>query len=131
MVYCQKCGTKVDEEMVFCPKCGAALKVEQATADALSAPTHHRAEKAEKQEKQEKQEKREKSEKYEKREFGFIGPLIGGLILVFLGFMSYLQVIGFLGREIVGALFLVMIGVIIIVVGLYATMLASRRHPRG
>jgi uncharacterized membrane protein YdbT with pleckstrin-like domain len=122
MVYCPKCGTEVNEEMVFCPKCGAALKAEQ--------PRAHRAEKAEKQEKQEKQEKREKSEKYEKREFGFIGPLIGGLILVFLGFISYLQVIGYLGREIVGALFLVMIGVIIIVVGLYAMVLASRRHPR-
>ena len=119
MVYCPKCGTEVSEEMVFCPKCGAALKAEQ--------PRAHRAEKAEKQE---KQEKREKSEKYEKREFGFIGPLIGGLILVFLGFISYLQVTGYLGRQIVGALFLVMIGVIIIVVGLYAMVLASRRHPR-
>lgn len=130
MVYCPKCGTEVDEGMTFCPRCGAALKVEQATAGAISAPTRHRAEKAEKQEKQEKQEKREKSEKYEKREFGFIGPLIGGLILVFLGIISYLQVIDFLGRQIVGALFLIMIGVIIIVVGLYAMMLASRRHPR-
>ena len=122
MAYCPKCGTEVGEEMVFCPKCGAALKAEKTRA--------HRAEKGEKQEKQEKQEKREKSEKYEKREFGFIGPLIGGLILVLLGFISYLQVIGFFGREIVGALFLVMIGVIIIVVGLYAMVLASRRHPR-
>jgi len=130
MVYCPKCGTEVNEEMVFCPKCGAALKAEQATADAVSTQTRRRAEKAEKQEKQEKQEKREKSEKYEKREFGFIGPLIGGLILVFLGLISYLQVTGYLGREIVGASFLVMIGAIIIVVGLYAMVLASRRHPR-
>ena len=123
MPYCMKCGAKADEEMAFCPKCGAALKVEQPPAQVARAPARHRDEKAEKHEKQEKS---EKAEKYEKREFRFVGLLIMGLILTFSGLMSYLQVTGFLGREVVGALFLILVGTIIIVAGLYAT----RRHPR-
>jgi predicted lipid-binding transport protein (Tim44 family) len=124
MSYCPKCGTKVSEEMVFCPKCGAPLKAEKPSAEAR--PTRYRSEKAEKTEKHEKQEKGEKTEKHEKQEFGFVGPLIGGLFLIFFGLMSYLQVTGFLGKEVVGALFLILIGIIIIVGVIYAV----RRHPR-
>ena len=125
MTYCPKCGTKVSEEMAFCPKCGAPLKAEKPPTEAVP-PAGYRPEKAEKAEKHEKGEKREKTEKYEKRELGFIGPLIGGLILIFLGLMSYLQVTGFLGREAVGAFFLILIGIIIIIGVIYA----ARRHPR-
>jgi len=124
MSYCPKCGTKVSEGMAFCPRCGAPLKAEKPPTEAR--PTGYRREKAEKAEKHEKQEKREKTEKHEKREFGFVGPLIGGLILIFLGLMSYLQVTGFLGREVVGASFLILIGTIIIIGVIYA----ARRHPR-
>ncbi len=135
MSYCSKCGTKVREEMAFCPKCGAALKVERPTTEAVSAPGPYGAEKAEKREKREKEEKgekrekEEKTEKYEKREFGVIGPLIGGLILIFVGLMFYLQITGFLGRQIASALFLIIVGVIIIVGVLYAVMTASKRYP--
>jgi len=115
--YCPKCGTKVSEEMAFCPECGAPLK---------APPVGYRPEKEEKAEKHEKEEKKEKTEKYEKREFGVLGPLIAGLILICLGVMLYLQVTGFLRREIVGAFFLVIIGIMIIVLA----MVASRRHPR-
>lgn len=130
MSYCPKCGTKVSEEMAFCPKCGAPLKAEKPTAEAPSTGYRpervEKAEKAEKTEKHEKQEKGEKTEKPEKREFGFVGSLIGGLILIFFGLMSYLQVTGFLGREVVGALFLILIGIIVIIGVIYA----ARRHPR-
>ncbi len=135
MSYCSKCGTKVREEMAFCPKCGAALKVERPTTEAVSAPAPYRAEKAEKREKREKEEKgekrekEEKTEKHEKREFGVIGPLIGGLILIFVGLMFYLQITGFLGRQVASALFLIIVGVIIIVGVLYAVMTASKRYP--
>jgi len=114
MPYCPKCGTEVSEEMAFCPKCGAPLK---------GPPAGYRPEKAEKSE---KEEKREKTEKYEKREFGVIGPLIGGLILIFLGLMFYLELTGFARREILWAFFFVIIGIIIIIGAVYA----ARRHPR-
>lgn len=135
MSYCPKCGTKVDEEMAFCPKCGAPLKSEQPPSEAKPVAAHYRAEKHEKQEKREKEEKHEKhekeekgetSEKFEKREFGILGPLIGGLILVFLGLMSFLQVTGYLEREIAWAFFFVIIGIIIIIGAVYA----ARRHPK-
>lgn len=135
MPYCSKCGAQVREEMAFCSKCGAALKVEPPPAETVSAPPPYRAEKAEKHEKREKEEKgekrekEEKTEKHEKREFGVIGPLIGGLILIFVGLMFYLQVTGFLGRQVASALFLIIIGVIIIVGALYAATMATRRHP--
>ncbi len=128
MPYCPKCGTEVGEQMAFCPKCGASLKaVKPAVAVAAPPPPRaEKAEKAEKTEKQEKREKREKEEKYEKREFGIIGPLIGGLILILLGLMFFLQVTGVLRTEVAGASFVIIIGVIIIVGVLYAT----RRSPR-
>lgn len=125
MSYCPKCGTKVSEEMAFCPKCGAPLKAEKPPTE-VAPPAEYRREKAEKAEKHEKVEKREKTEKYEKREFGVIGPLVGGLILIFLGLMFYLQVTGFLGWEILWAFFFVIVGIIIIIGAVYA----ARRHPR-
>jgi uncharacterized membrane protein YvbJ len=135
MPYCPKCGTKVREEMAFCPQCGAALKVEQTPTAAVSPPAPYRAEKTEKHEKHEKEEKgekrekEEKAEKHEKREFGVIGPLIGGLILILIGFLFYLQITGFLGRQVASALFLIIIGIIIIVGALYAAIMAARRNP--
>jgi uncharacterized membrane protein len=128
MLYCPKCGSKVDEEMSFCPKCGASLKVEKvATVTAETRPTPYRRD--EKAEKGEKSEKHEKGEKHEKREYGFMGPLIGGVILLFIGLALYIRVTG--GQEgIVWAFFFVLIGLLIIVGGVYGVIMAGRRHPR-
>jgi len=139
MSYCPKCGTKVREEMNFCPKCGVSLKAAQPqppAPPAPAAPAPYRAEKEEKREKGEKREKEEKHEKeereqrYEKREYSFMGPLIGGIILTFLGFLFYLVVTGSLRSEAVGALFFILIGIIIVVGAIYAASTAARRHPR-
>ena len=119
MVYCSKCGAQVDEAMAFCPKCGAPLTIKQVEK--------RRDEKAEKQEKREKQEKPEKGEKQEKGEFRFIGPLIGGLILIFIGAVSYLQSIGYRLWEFAGAVFTIVIGLIIVLAAL--AMLARKRNP--
>jgi len=127
MPYCAKCGTETSEEMTFCPKCGAPLKAERPPVEA--APTRYRDEKQEKEEKHEKSEKAEKAEKgekYEKREFGLIGPLIGGLFLIFLGFVFYLQLIGYNLWQNAGAFFLVIVGILIII----GAIMAARRHPR-
>jgi uncharacterized membrane protein YvbJ len=131
MAYCPKCGNKVEENMTFCPRCGAPLKME-APVQAGHAPTApQRGEKAEKGEKQEKQEKQEpeKGEKHEKGEFGFVGWLIGGLILILIGFFALLQFANIISSGIVGALVLLIIGIIIIIAAVYFTSMARRRHP--
>jgi len=135
MAYCPKCGNKVDETtMTFCPRCGAALG---AAASASTPPQsrYQQNEKGEKQEKQEKGEKQEKNEwekgeKHEKAEFSFIGWLIGGLILIFIGALYFLNLhFRLVNPTMAWAFFLLVIGVIIIAVGAYLGMKARRQNP--
>jgi hypothetical protein len=72
MPYCPKCGNKIDETMFFCPTCGIALK----GAAANSAATNYES---------------EKQEKTQKGEYGFVGYLISGLILITLGSFAILD----------------------------------------
>jgi uncharacterized membrane protein YvbJ len=129
MSYCPKCGNKVEENMTFCPRCGAPLKAEapvQAAPTRVSAP--RRSEKSEKGEKQEKQEP-EKGEKHEKGEYGFVGWLVGGLVLIIIGFFALLQFANIISSGIVGALVLLVIGVLIIIAAVYLTTMARKRSP--
>jgi uncharacterized membrane protein YvbJ len=128
MVYCPKCGNEVDEAMTFCPRCGAPLKAE---APVQVASTPRRGEKAEKGEKQEKHEKQEpeKGEKHEKGEYGFVGWLVGGLILILIGFFALLQFAGYFTSGIMWALVLLIIGVIVIIAAVYFTSRARQRYP--
>jgi predicted lipid-binding transport protein (Tim44 family) len=132
MPYCQKCGNKVDESMTFCPNCGASLQGGTATTPtpptAPSPPYKRRDEKSEKNEKQEKQEP-EKGEKREKGEFGFVGWLIGGLVLIIIGFFSLLQFGGYFTSGESWAIMLLIIGVVIIIAAIYLTSLAKKRYP--
>ncbi len=120
MSYCPKCGNKTEEEMSFCPKCGAALKVEQAPARVMRQRVD---------EKREKTEKNEKTEKHEKRGYSFLGPLIGGLILIMIGLSSYLEITGALESKTVWAFFLMGVGIVVIIGAVYGVLMASRRHP--
>lgn len=127
MPYCPKCGNLVDENMTFCPRCGAPLKSQ--TAPQAPAPTYRRDEKSEKNEKNQR-DGDEKSEKQEKGERGgFIGYLIGGLILIIIGIFSLLSVTGLIPAGANGALFLVLIGIVIIVAAVYAAIIARKRSP--
>jgi uncharacterized membrane protein YvbJ len=133
MPECKKCGYRVKEDMSFCPSCGAPLKAETQPAEQRpTAQTRYRREKEEKGEKREKREKEEKGEKHEKREHAFIGPFIGGLILIIIGLMSFLQVTGVIDRftrEVLWASFIIIAGVLLIFGALYAIMITRRRHP--
>jgi len=132
MPYCPKCGNQVDENMTFCPRCGAPLKSEaQAQAPPTGpAPTYRRRdEKSEKNEKNEKDERNEKGEKNEKGEHGFVGWLIGGLVLIIIGIFSLLSTSGYL----TGATWpfvLVLIGIVILIAATYIATVAKRRYPR-
>jgi len=135
MPYCPKCGGKTREDMSFCPKCGASLKERAAVAAPVappppSAPVRvEKEEKREKEEKEEKHEKEEKEERLEKREFAFVGPLIGGLVLILLGFGFYLILTTTISWGTIGAIMFVIIGIIVIAGAAYAAMVAARRHP--
>jgi uncharacterized membrane protein YvbJ len=128
MAYCPKCGAKVTEEMTFCPQCGAALKATTSTP-----PERYRSEKGEKQEKQEKgekNEKREQPEKYEKQEFGVLGPLIGGLILILVGFMFFMVTSGAIAFRSIVPYVLVIVGLIVIVGVIVGAIIARGRNPK-
>lgn len=128
MVYCPKCGNEVDDAMAFCPRCGAPLKAE---APVQAAPVSQRREKAEKGEKQEKQEKQEpeKGEKHEKGQYGFVGWLIGGVILILIGFFALLQISNIITSGISWALVLLIIGVVVIIAAVYFASMARKRYP--
>ena len=130
MPYCPKCGNEVQENMAFCPRCGAPLKME-ASPQPAPAPVPQRVEKGEKGEKGEKQEKHEpeKGEKHEMNQFGFIGLVIGGLVLIILGFFAYLRVANIMTDGMGSALTLLIIGLIVIVVGIYVASMARKRYP--
>jgi len=124
MPYCPKCGAEISEKMEFCPQCGTHLKAPPARVQM------EKAEKEEKREKEEKEEKTEKAEKHEKREYGYVGPLIGGIILIFLGVMAYLASIGRIRVLDWGPIILIVVGILILVLALYATLIAPKRSPR-
>ncbi len=122
MPYCPKCGAEVTEQMKFCSKCGATL-----------GPPPPRV-RREKEEKREKQEKSEKAEKREKGEYGYrwmyIGLLIGGLIIILSGLNAYLSIISPSYATYSGPIFLIVLGIIIIVIAIFAAMAATKRSPR-
>lgn len=107
--------------MGYCANCGASLKA------GVPIEAH---EKHEKEEKGEKHEKGEKGEKHEKGETSRFWVLIGGLILVVLGATS--MVTTFLGypEQERGAIFLVIVGALIIIFAFYGAFKASQRSPR-
>lgn len=133
MAQCPKCGNEVSNEMSFCPKCGAPLKMQTPPPTETRSRQYRRNEKSEKGEKREKEEKGEKGgrgEKGEKQGYGFLGPLIGGLILIFLGVTFWLELAGVLSGAYVWSFFLLLVGIVIIIAALYTAFVLSKRHPR-
>ena len=134
MPYCHKCGSEISETMTFCPKCGAALKIKDSGAPVHNV--HYRNEKSEKDEKTEKQEKQEKNEKdeqfekYEKQEYNILGPLVGGVILILFGFLSYLAVSGIINLSSIWPFILIIIGAIVIVGVIAGAVIAKGKNPR-
>ncbi len=119
MPYCPKCGKEVKDEDVHCLSCGANLKaggfVYRRYEDWGS-----RGEKNEKGEKDERNEKREKEEKNERDRGG--GSLMGGLILLWLGISFLLREYGYITNSDWWSWFLVGIGAILVLRGVWAVI---------
>jgi uncharacterized membrane protein YvbJ len=124
MSYCPKCGNKVEETMMFCPKCGASLK-SQTPPDSTVSPQQY----YQRNEKAEKQEKNQNNEKREKGEFGYMGWLIGGLILIIIGFFGILSFYGFINSGISSAALIVTIGIVILVFAVFIMSKAKKQNP--
>jgi len=134
-----RCGAEIGEEMAFCPKCGASQRTEQ-PADWKEQWRESREEWRERRRelreqrretrRRVKEAKREKTEKHEKYERGFMGPLIGGFFLIFLGLMFYYFTTSSLRVEILWTSFFVLVGRIVMAVAVYGAFIATRRHLR-
>jgi hypothetical protein len=133
---CPKCGSGVDESMVFCPKCGASLKAAGPTdwRDEWRVRRRewreHRRSLRRHRRQAERSEKGQEWEKTEKHEYMFLGPLIAGLVVIAFGALVYLIAVGDLDARILSAVFVVLVGVIIIAAAIYWAILTRRRHPR-
>ena len=121
MPYCPGCGKEVSEEENFCPDCGANLK---------GAGVPQRRARAEKAGIREKEEKTEKHEKHEKEEVRPVVPLVGGIVLVFVGLISFLTSARLISLRELWPYLLMFLGVVIVIAAVYAGMTASRRSPR-
>lgn len=108
MPYCPSCGKEVSEDDEFCSKCRASLK------EPRLRPVRRR------DEKDEKDETDEKDEKDEKREDDQAGALVGGLVVVWLGVSFALRNLGYYPWADMGGVFLLGLGVILILRGLWA-----------
>ena len=103
--------------------------METRTTPVYPPPPYRRNEKNEKNEKQEKNQRNEKREKQEKGEYGFIGWLIGGIVIVAVGIFAFANSIGYITSAIQSAAILIVIGVALILVAIWASMRARKRFP--
>ena len=114
MSYCPKFGNKFEETMIFCPRCVASLKgITQTSQPPATQPNRN--------------DETEKLEKQEISEYGFLGYLMGGLILITIGVFALLDLTSpsTSGQD-VSAMFLI-IGVIIIIAAVYIGLTARKK----
>jgi hypothetical protein len=100
MPFCPKCGEEVSEDDEYCPKCNYSLKRRTVR------PVRRRNEKDEKDEKRGREDEK--------------AAIMGGLVVVWLGLSLLLQNAGLLGWADFGGVFLLGLGLIIVLRGLWA-----------
>jgi uncharacterized membrane protein YvbJ len=120
MSYCPKCGNKVEETMVFCPHCGTSLKGAATPSQVQPAQSYQN-------EKQEKKQNPEKGEQHEKSEYGFVGYLVGGSILITIAVFALLDLTHPSNSSQDLAAMLLIIGVIIIIAAIYVATAMRKR----
>ena len=126
MPYCPKCGSEVDETMAFCSKCGTSLKGTQ--YEDIKDRTKAESRDVRREWREERRKMREERwNRYGERRFRFIGPLIGGTILVLLGLAFYLQVVEGFGIWLLLSSIFIILGILVIVVGIYVITVLTRR----
>jgi hypothetical protein len=132
--FCPKCGAARDPGAAFCSKCGTSFTATAAPSGTTPPPMDWREQRrqwraqrrAERHEKSEKAEKGEKGEKPEKAHGDLTGAVVGGGILIWLGFLVYYNAIHPFSGNDFGSYFLMGIGVLIVIGGLVAHTSSGR-----
>jgi hypothetical protein len=122
MPYCPNCGNEVSEDDEYCSRCQQPLKGAPVRRVRPERPVRRRNEKGEKDEKDEKGEKGEKDEKgekSEKHEDPMGGAITGGMVVIWLGISILLRNAGYFNYADFGGVFLLGLGVILIIRGLW------------
>jgi hypothetical protein len=119
MSYCPICGNKIEEQMVFCPNCGTSLKgaplPDQMPPDQpLNTEKHERNQNPSR-------------EIHEKSEFGFVGYLMGGSILITIAAFALLDLSNPKNSSQDLAAMLLVIGIIIILGAIYIAITIHKR----
>ncbi len=107
MVYCHNCGTKNDDDDEFCSKCGEPLK-DVRDYGGRRRPRHH-----------DDRYYRERQECFNLPHGNIIGPLIGGIILIFIGlaaFTGFQDIWTYIWPAII-----IIVGLLIIIGAIYGT----------
>ena len=129
--FCHNCGAPLAPGSSFCSRCGTQVfGATPPSPPATPAPPSYPygRQRHEKQEKHEKNEKNEKNEKGGGRgSGGLVGPIVGGLILVWLGVTFYLEQNGTISSSNWWAYFIVGIGAILILQGVL--LFGMQRRP--
>lgn len=121
MSYCPRCGEKVPEGADYCPSCGSDLGRKGLIRQGRTS---------EKAEKHEKEEKSEKEEKHEKEEFSPLASFVGGICLVLIGVVVFLNSLKIISLREAWPYALIVLGVAVIVAAAYAATTARKRSPR-
>jgi len=136
--YCSNCGAPISEGALYCGRCGRQLN-DVPTASSTPPPTwgspgtptssqppYHN----ERYEKHEKQEKREKGEKHEKGgRNGWIGPLFGGTVLIWIGIILTLAASGSISWNVWWDWFLAGLGILLVLEGAILSISRGRSYP--
>jgi hypothetical protein len=132
--YCSNCGTTVGEGALFCSRCGRPIPQAQPAsatpaggAGPSGASPSYRYERHERHEKNEKREKGEKQEKGGRN--GWIGPVFGGSVLIWLGIILTLGFYGTIHLSDWWNWFLVGLGIILILEGAAFSISRGRPYP--
>jgi hypothetical protein len=125
--FCRHCGAEIPPDGSFCPKCGSPIS----TAQAVPSPQarHRRAEKGEKREKEEKGEKEGEKQEEKEREGSVSGALFGGGVLIWLGVTFYLATSGQIAWSKWWPSFMVGLGVLLVLLGLYHSLRSRGMFP--
>lgn len=126
--FCPRCGTENEPETLFCKNCGSSMTGERRRY--RSWERGEKYEKQEKEEKQEKHEKQEKEEKHEKQEASALGQLVFGLIVICVGIMFYITVNNIVPARRAWPYFAIIVGIVVIVLTVFGSRVALKRHPR-